>query len=147
MKKKNRIGKRALFCLAVLVLGCMSGCIIQTRGMKISVADEKKKLMGLSYRQLVERYGMPERGRPDGRMEGEIAPPSSPRFAHYSYVKTYLLVLYYLYRNVSYTFVLEDDRVVDLFEHRAEKASGLTILGIMPVINIAGPAAGGGAPP
>lgn len=155
--------RKLMFAIFLPLL--LPACIVQTRGTRIRVAEEGKQLRALTQDRLLRRYGMPERqegapaagpgyapaagpsdarGAPPGMAGGtDTGQPVHRRFLRYEYSKTYLIVLYYWYKKTRYTFVLEGNRVVDLFEHDAEKASGLTLFGIMPIVNVAGPAAGG----
>lgn len=150
--------------LAVCLLG--GACIVQKRGTQIPVEQEKKSLIGMTYPQLVARYGMPQHVRreaagpgqppsmPPGR-GGQIAdgpgfdtagPGQAPVYLQYNYTKGYLALLYTWSRGTNYTFVMQNGRVAEVYEHPGDAQQGVTIFGLMPMVQVGSGGPSGGAP-
>ncbi len=126
--------------LSILVLVSVNACMFSRSGVKIPVEKEKDSLVGLTYDQLIQKFGLP--GNPGDRRktQSETSDDAAvrPSYLQYSFSSGYLIVLYTSTERTNYTFVLVDGKVHDVYEHPAQKSSGISIFGVFPPTMMSG---------
>lgn len=129
--------------VAVLILIWISvnACMFSHSGVKIPMEKGKDTLVGLTYAQLIEKFGLPANPGDRRRSPGEPSEDSQamrPSYLQYSFSSGYLIVLYTSTERTNYTFVLVDGRVQDVYEHPSQKSSGISLFGVFPPTMLSG---------
>jgi hypothetical protein len=135
------IHKRAQYTtmfLLLLLLMLFTGCLSHSfRGLVEVDSLPDKSLIGISYEDLIARYGAPDRIIPlDQANPVTIGPPaefpplpkkqkSGDFMANYSFISSYDILLYYRDRGYSYTFVIKDGKVSSFTSLLTIKTSGI----------------------
>lgn len=127
--------------LSIIVLISMNACMFSHSGVKIPVEKEKDVLVGLTYDQLIQKFGLPANPREHRKSDGESpeeSAQSKPSYLQYSFSSGYLIVLYTSSERTNYTFVLVDGKVYDVYEHPAQKTRGISLFGVFPPTMMSG---------
>jgi hypothetical protein len=153
------IHKRAQYITTFLLLPLLTlftGCLSHSfRGLVGVEALPDKSLIGISYDDLIARYGAPDRIIPLDQADPVTISPSAkfpplPEkqksgdfMANYSFISSYDILLYYRDRGYSYTFVIKDGKVSSFTSLLTNKTSGI---GFRNMSAIGGASLLGGSP-
>mgnify|MGYP001289003787 CR=1 FL=1 len=129
------------FCLCVCLV--FSGCLSHSyHGLAGADKPPDESVIGMTYNEVINRYGSPDRIIPldrsadeinqkPGLLQGPGAMDNSGSFLMvYNYLASYDILLYYRDRGYGYTFIIEKGKVKSLTSVLNNKSDGLGFRGM-----------------